>query len=143
MGMFWVRVTLLYPFLPSELPCVKVAGMLQCWRGLGSELCLPWLLLQHRVTLPWARPHCRDLGAVSFLQLVPACTSLDTSQHTGHLLVVQAVLIKALMAVNVIPGSAGLCAEMGGVRELYLCAQESWEAPEGWNSHPLPQPEQE
>lgn len=156
MGMFGVRVTALYPFLPLQLPCVRVAGMplcCLCWRMLCSDLWLPWVLVQHRVTLPWARPHPRYLGAVSLLQLVqavpdPACTSLETSQHTGHLLVVQAVLIKALMAINLIPGSTGLCAEVGGVRELYLCVQEpwacdTWEPPQRWNPHPLPQAEQQ
>lgn len=126
--MFWVRVTPLYPFLPLQLPCVKVAGMPLCWRMLCSELWLPWVLVQHRATLPWARLHSRYLGAVSFLQLVqavpdPACTSLETSQHTGHLLVVQAVLINALMAINIIPGSTGLCAEVAWCeRAVPVCA---------------------
>lgn len=102
-----------------------------CWRMLCSELSLPWVLVHRGMTLPWARPHSRYLGSVSFLQLIqavpdPACTFLETSQHVGHLLVVQAVLIKALMAINTITVSAGFCAQVGGVRELYLCAQESW-----------------
>lgn len=85
--------------------------MLVVLEMLCSELCLPWVLVQRGATLPWARPHSRYLGAVSFLQLLqampaPACTSLETPYHIGHLLVVQAVLMKALMAINIITGSS-------------------------------------
>lgn len=103
---------------------------------LCNELCFLWLLVQHGAALPWARSHSRYVGAVSFLQLVqavpaPACTSLETFQHVSHL-VVQAVLMKTLMAMNIITGSS---VQRWVVLELYLCAQESragdtWEPPQ-------------